>query len=74
LNWDRKFFLREQRVVNRIGRMATILQFRMPEKIQDETPERGGKSAQILFFTGVRYERREPKEIILPEIELPLAL
>jgi hypothetical protein len=54
--------------------MATILQFRMPEKKQSETPGSGGKSAQILFFTGVRYERRELKEIKLAEIELPLAL
>lgn len=53
--------------------MATILQFKMPERKSGETSERG-ELAQILFFTGVRYERREPKEVRVPDVDLPVAL
>ena len=58
--------------------MAIILHFpeihREPESIR---PEPDGAGAQILFFTGVRYERYETarRRKVKPEPpELPLAL
>ena len=57
--------------------MATIINF--PAAAASARKEQAGRPegpAQILFFTGVRYERVEPKRKRKPVIEpdLPLAL
>lgn len=56
--------------------MATIINFPAAVKDRKERAERLQGDAQILFFTGVRYERTEPKRKRKPVIEpeLPLAL
>lgn len=58
--------------------MATILKFPAIEKRVDAVnPDAEGASAQILFFTGVRYERYEKartRKVKLEPPELPLAL
>ncbi len=56
--------------------MATILNFPAAAESRKETKERPHGPAQILFFTGVRYERFEVKELRKPVIDpdLPLAL
>jgi hypothetical protein len=55
--------------------MATIINFPAAER-RKEKAERPEGPAQILFFTGVRYERFEKMQKRKPRIEpdLPLAL
>jgi hypothetical protein len=56
--------------------MATILNFPAVANVRKEKAERPEGTAQILFFTGVRYERivkvRKRKPVMEPK--LPLAL
>jgi hypothetical protein len=57
--------------------MATIINF--PAAAADARKEKAGRPegpAQILFFTGVRYERFEVRDLRKPVIDpdLPLAL
>ena len=56
--------------------MATIINFPAMAAARDKGAERPGVPAKILFFTGVRYERVDVKELRMPanEPELPLAL
>jgi hypothetical protein len=56
--------------------MATILNFPAVANDRKEKAERPEGPAQILFFTGVRYERFEAKELRKAALdpELPLAL
>jgi hypothetical protein len=56
--------------------MATILNFPAVANDRKEKAERPHGPAQILFFTGVRYERYDVKELRKPVIDpdLPLAL
>ena len=56
--------------------MATVLQFPPAQTTSAKASEIFETPAQILFFTGVRYERYEAKEIRKTVIEpiLPLAL
>ena len=56
--------------------MATIINFPAAVKDRKERAERLQGDAQILFFTGVRYERYEKVQKRKPKIEadLPLAL
>jgi hypothetical protein len=56
--------------------MATIINFPAAAEGRKDKAERPEGPAQILFFTGVRYERFEAKEMRKPLIdpELPLAL
>lgn len=48
--------------------MGDLLAFRLPRRSVDAKPSRSG--AQILFFTGVRYERRredQPLALVTPD-------
>jgi hypothetical protein len=56
--------------------MATIINFPAAAEGRKEKAERPEGPAQILFFTGVRYERFEVRELRKPVIDpdLPLAL
>jgi hypothetical protein len=56
--------------------MATIINFPAAAVSRQEKAERPLGPAQILFFTGVRYERIEKAQRRKPKIEpeLPLAL
>ncbi len=56
--------------------MATIINFPAAAQSRKEKAERPEGPAQILFFTGVRYERIEKTQKRKPKIEpnLPLAL
>lgn len=56
--------------------MATIINFAGRQNARAENIERPAGPAQILFFTGVRYERGEQREARLQpeEPSLPLAL
>jgi hypothetical protein len=53
--------------------MATIINFPAAESRKEKAGRPEGP-AQILFFTGVRYERTEPKRKRKIEPDLPLAL
>ena len=56
--------------------MATIINFPAAAESRKEKAERPEGPAQILFFTGVRYERFEVKDARKPTLdtELPVAL
>jgi hypothetical protein len=56
--------------------MATIINFPAAAEGRKDKAERPEGPAQILFFTGVRYERMEKAQNRKPKIEpeLPLAL
>jgi hypothetical protein len=64
------------RVRHRNSQMATIINFPAAAEGRKEKAERPEGPAQILFFTGVRYERFDVKEMRKPVInpDLPLAL
>ena len=44
--------------------MAEILEFRAPPRSEHEVEKRYAESAQILFFTGVRYMRMDDGDAI----------
>lgn len=44
--------------------MAEILEFRAPPRSEHEVEKRYAESAQILFFTGVRYMRMDDADAI----------
>lgn len=56
--------------------MATIINFPAAAQSRKEDAERPVGGAQILFFTGVRYERYDVKDLRKAALdpELPLAL
>jgi hypothetical protein len=56
--------------------MATIINFPAAAESRKEKAERPQGPAQILFFTGVRYERFEVKDMrkLALDPDLPLAL
>ena len=56
--------------------MATIINFPAAARTRAENPDKLECPARILFFTGVRYERVDLKDLRQPvdEPDLPLAL